>query len=83
MKTHDLKIWPEPFRAVKERIKKFEIRKDDRGFEEGDFLRLNEFNPETEEYTGDWEIFEASYILRDPEFGIKKGYCVISLGSVF
>jgi len=83
MKTHELKTWPEYFKAVKEGVKKFEVRKNDRDFKVGDLVRLNEYDPETEELSGDWEVFEISYILKGPEFGIKNGYCVISLGSVF
>lgn len=42
---HILKSWPEQFDAVLRRIKKFEIRKNDRGFAVGDELELREFDP--------------------------------------
>jgi hypothetical protein len=45
MKTHNLKTWPEYFKLVKNDIKKYEFRKNDRNFEVGDLLVLEEFNP--------------------------------------
>lgn len=44
MNTHDLKTLPEFFRAVISGKKRFEIRKDDRGFMLGDTLLLHEFD---------------------------------------
>ncbi|HVM96584.1 MAG TPA: DUF3850 domain-containing protein, partial [Candidatus Acidoferrales bacterium] len=52
MKTHDLKIWPQWFDAVRLGSKTFEVRKNDRGFEVGDLLNLNEFKPGIGTYTG-------------------------------
>lgn len=42
---HQLKTWPGYFHAVKTGVKTFEIRKDDRKFNVGDTLVLNEFVP--------------------------------------
>ena len=51
-KTHTLKTWPEYFSAVVLGHKRFEIRKNDRDFSVGDTLILEEYNPETGEYSG-------------------------------
>jgi len=49
---HCLKIWPEHVQQVLAGAKPFEIRKDDRGFTVGDLVRLREFEPATQDYTG-------------------------------
>lgn len=45
LKTHELKIWPVFFAAVRNGTKPFEVRRDDRKFEPGDRLVLQEFEP--------------------------------------
>lgn len=50
--THTLKTWPEPFHAVANGLKTFEVRRDDRNFKEGDRLVLQEWVPGEERYTG-------------------------------
>lgn len=59
-KTHELKILPEYFTAVTSGIKRFEIRKNDRGYNVGDILRLNEY--ENGKYTGNVHVVEITYI---------------------
>ncbi len=60
--THDLKIWPEYFGPVKDRIKTFEVRVFDRDFKVGDRLRLMEWLPAAEEYTGRSVLVDVNYI---------------------
>ncbi|NIO30181.1 MAG: DUF3850 domain-containing protein [Gemmatimonadetes bacterium] len=81
MTTHELKTWPESFKALFEGRKTFEWRRDDRGFEEGRLLILREWDPETGAYTGQELIAEVSYVLRGG-FGMPGGYCVMSLKDV-
>lgn len=45
MTTHDLKCWPEFFDAIARGEKTFEVRKNDRGFQKGDRLRLLKYDP--------------------------------------
>lgn len=42
---HELKTWPEFFDAVKRGDKTFEVRRNDRGFQVGDTLRLVRWQP--------------------------------------
>lgn len=79
MQQHDLKTWPEYFRRVFNGQKMFEVRKNDRDFQIGDFVNLREYDPKTETYTGREILFRIAYILHGGEFGIEKGYCVMQL----
>lgn len=78
-KVHALKTWPKYF-AVVGNSKTFEVRKNDRNFKVGDVLWLQEWVPETEEYTGRSKKFTISFILMGGQFGIEEGYCVMGLG---
>lgn len=42
---HHLKIWPEFYQRVLDGSKRFEVRRNDRHFQCGDVVVLNEYNP--------------------------------------
>lgn len=46
------KIWPKYFEEILEGKRKFEMRLADFDIKKGDILVLEEYNPETKEYTG-------------------------------
>jgi hypothetical protein len=75
---HCLKCWPEYYNRVVSGLKRFEVRKNDRGFSEGDFLVLQEWDPITRKYTGEMQSFEVDYILYNHE-GITPGFVVMSI----
>ena len=66
--VHELKILPEYFEAVKNKSKKFEVRKNDRDFKVGDTIMLLEWNGE---YTGRFLIAQITYILNDKKYCAK------------
>lgn len=76
---HKLNIWPQYFEAVCSNRKTFEVRVDDRIFNEGDELELHEWEPELKIYTGRMIARNVGYILRGPAFGIEAGYVVMAL----
>lgn len=59
---HKLKIGSEFFKAVKDGRKKFEIRKNDRAFHEGDILVLEEYDPINQQYLGGVIKVEVTYM---------------------
>lgn len=77
---HDLKTWPEFFTAITSGIKPFEVRKDDRGFEVGDTLRLREWQPGVG-YTGAETTRVVTYILVGGFFGLEHGAVVMGLAE--
>ena len=78
---HELKCWPDAFAALFAGRKQFEYRRDDRGFRVGDWLRLREWDPAAERYTGRHVERYVSYILRGPDHGVPPGYCVMSVAA--
>jgi hypothetical protein len=82
-RKHELKTWPEPFEAVWDERKRFEFRRDDRGFGVGDVLLLREFDPATQSYTGRSISALVLYISRGPDFGIPDGHVVMSLDGAY
>lgn len=81
MKRHSLKTWPEYFNEIISGDKTFELRKNDRGFDEGDILKLCEYSPATG-YTGRECVKKVSYLMLGGAFGLDSGYCIMSLKPV-
>jgi len=63
MTTHELKIWPQYFKAVVSKKKRFEYRKNDRDFQVGDMLILKEYYPKKDTYSGKEIKVIVTYIL--------------------
>lgn len=68
------KIWPEYFELVQANKKRFELRVADFEINEGDTLILEEWDPETKQYTGRKIEKKAGYILKFnlDDFGQKQ-----------
>lgn len=95
--THELKIWPEYFLLVSSGRKRFEVRYNDRDYQEGDFLRLREFDPALHmanephplgNYTGRAIRVQTGYIFgihgEDVvDFGLRPGYVVMQLVALW
>lgn len=63
-KTHRIKIWPEHFKAVRNGLKKAELRIFDREYEVGDTLVLNEWKIGTSRYTGNKITVRITHVLK-------------------
>lgn len=77
---HDLKCWPEFFAAVRDGLKPFEVRKNDRDFRVGDTLRLWEYDPQLDMHTGMFFHRSVTYALNGGQFGVEDGFVVLGLG---
>ena len=88
MKFHYIKTWPVFFEAVSSGRKTFEVRCDDRKYEEDDVLVLLEWDPEhaakdpnpSAGYTGRDLRRRVTYVLLPSECsGLKDGFCVMGI----
>lgn len=73
---HDLKISSEYYGAVVSGEKRFEIRRNDRAYQVGDVLRLQEYK--NDEYTGFVYEAEITYIT---DYAQREGYVVLGLSD--
>jgi len=78
---HYLKTIQPYYNDVKRRLKPFEVRKNDRDFNVGDVLILQEYDHVNKKYTG-WELppLEVIYMLNNPEF-CKEGYVILGIAD--
>lgn len=75
---HAVKELPEYFDNVQSGKKTFEVRKNDRPYNVGDLIALNEYNAEEQCYTGRSMLCYIDYILNDSGY-CKEGYVVMSI----
>jgi hypothetical protein len=90
-REHVLKCWPGPFAAIERGEKTHEFRRDDRGFQRGDVLRLLEWEPSGIEtvvpnhclhFTGRELAVRVTWVTRYPDFEVPEGYAVMSIAPV-
>lgn len=81
MRIHDLKIQRKHFIDVESGHKRAEIRKHDRDFKVGEFLRLNEID-EHGTATGEGLIVLITHILPGGDFGLDAEYSILSIGRI-
>jgi hypothetical protein len=98
MKTiHELKTWPEFFKQTRNGRKRFELRRNDRGYKVGDELLLKEWNPPPEVhvsgvapigiYTGRDLLVRVNYIMTAEDVVsfvnlFPAGYVIMSISLV-
>lgn len=81
--VHVLKCHVIPFQAIKDRRKTFEVRKNDRFYQSGDFVRLMSYDPDGTPTPGAVPLeFRIGWILADETYGIKPGYIAFNLDPV-
>lgn len=76
---HELRTWPEPFKAIANEQKMHEIRKTDRTFAVGDTLRLREWDPATATYSGKMAEVLVTYLTPGGAWGLPPDLCVMSV----
>lgn len=79
MKIHDLKIHPEHFKPIRHKQKCFEVRKNDRDYQVNDCLCLQEYDPNTQQYTGNAIYAVVSYVMHGGIHSIDEDTVVMSI----
>ena len=86
-RIHELKTWPVYYRAILSGEKTFEIRYDDRSYEQGDLLHLMEWSPfgtlesGRGDYTGRHLCVKVIFVLRDGP-GLLPNWVAMSIRRV-
>ncbi len=75
--THNLKIWPEYFSAVRDGLKRAELRWNDREYQAGDILDLCEWDPNEEAFTGDFISVTVTHVAELGQW--MPGYVLLSI----
>lgn len=75
--THNLKIWPEYFAAVRDGLKRAELRWNDREYQAGDILDLCEWDPNEEAFTGDFISVIVTHVAELGQW--MPGYVLLSI----
>ncbi|EFP7224179.1 DUF3850 domain-containing protein [Shigella dysenteriae] len=75
--THNLKIWPEYFAAVRGGLKRAELRWNDREYQAGDILDLCEWAPNEEAFTGDFISVTVTHVADLGQW--MPGYVLLSV----
>lgn len=78
-KVHDVKLGTTFFDDVKTGRKTFELRKNDRGYKEGDTIVLHEYKDGT---TTSRTITKKIVYMLEDFTGLEDGYCILGLGEV-
>ncbi|MPZ58466.1 MAG: DUF3850 domain-containing protein [Rhizobiales bacterium] len=85
MRRHSLKIWPQLFEQVLSGAMTCMLRRNDRGFEVGDELLLEEFRYRLGEYTGRKCRVRVTHMWVGDEyvqFGLMTGFALLSIEHV-
>ena len=85
--AHELKTDPDVFYDVRDDQKRFELRLNDRDFKQGDMLllRCTKYSGgemiagKPLEYTGEWVVACATYVLHGPIYGLDDEWVIMSI----
>lgn len=81
-RVHQLKTWPAEFAAIDSGAKRVELRRDGRGYQVGDKLILDEFDPRAEmlgAYTGRFTVRWVTHVQSGGQCGLAPGWVALSL----
>jgi len=82
-KKHQLKTWIPLYQDILEERKLFDFRKNDRDFQVGDILVLNEWRVTNKTYTGRSVSMRVTYMFEGlVDIGMPPGYCIMGIRRI-
>lgn len=75
----ELKTWPEPFQAIWDGVKQYEVRVADRPFKLWSVVHLREYDPKTKKYTGREVAANITYITPTGFIGMHQSIIVFGI----
>lgn len=88
--AHELKCWPQFFEAIRDGRKRHDLRRaDDRAFAVGDRLRLCEFDPSSNRFTGRRQDVVVTFVTSADQpcalsnAALNPSYCILSIAPLF
>ncbi len=81
MAVHKLKIESENFKAINSGNKTFELTLNDKDYQDGDILLLQEWNEDTV-FTRKEITVVVTYLLKGRVFGLESGYLIMSFQRI-
>jgi hypothetical protein len=85
---HVVKSWPKFFQAIRRGSRRHELRRNDRDYRVGDLLQLQEYEPVSEQYTGNSCVVRITSITSADEpcavsaASLHFDYCILSIQLV-
>ena len=84
--VHTVKSWPQFFEPMLSGVKTHDVRRvTDRNYQAGDLLRLQEFDPQSESFTGRELLVRITYVTSSEypcalsEQALNPNYCILSV----
>ena len=76
---HEVKILEQYANRNHEGKKPWELRKNDRNYKVGDWIRFHIIDDETKEPTGFSYRRKITYLFEGGEYGLEKGFCIMTV----
>ena len=76
---HEVKILEQYANRNNEGEKPWELRKNDRDYKVGDWIRFHIIDDETNELTGFSYRRKITYLFEGGEYGLGKGFCIMTV----
>jgi hypothetical protein len=79
LRYHELKCWPKPYSELVSGHKGYEIRRHDRNYQVGHMMLIREWDPDREQYTGQYSTWIVQHLTPGGEWGLPQDLCILGV----